>query len=69
MCFSEVIAAGFGIGPPGRVGSVLSFTLPSEMLLGMLCGRRLLLTHRVVCLAFCLGRQVLSFEKVSLWEF
>lgn len=54
VCFSEVISAGLGIGPPERVGSVLSFTLPSEMLCGMFGrGRRLLL-----CLGFCL---VLSF--------
>lgn len=25
--------------------------------------------HRVLCLAFCLGRQVLFFEMVSLWKF
>lgn len=30
MCFAEVIAAGFGIGSPGRVGSVLSFALPLD---------------------------------------
>lgn len=65
-CFSEVVSGGLGIGPPGRVGSVLSLPLPSEVLLGMLGGRRLLLTYGVVCLTFCLDRQVLSFEKVSL---